>query len=100
VAVLGEMLELGPDSPRLHREVGEQAVRSGAQAVIAIGPGGTAVVEGARRRARTAHADTPEAAVALVDAMLEDGDVVLVKGSNGSGAWRVADALAQAGGLR
>ncbi len=100
VAVLGEMLELGSESPRLHREVGEQVARSGAQVVIAIGAGASAVVAGAPAGVRTARADTPEEAVALVDAMLEDGDVVLVKGSNGSGAWRVADALAQAGGVR
>lgn len=100
VAVLGEMLELGPDGARLHREVGERAAALGTDVVVAIGALAGALLEGVREEARTASVDTPEAAVALVPGILEDGDVVLVKGSNGSGAWQVADALRQAGGAR
>ena len=38
-------------------------------------------------------ADTPAAATKALLAALEDGDRVFIKGSNGSGAWRVAAAL-------
>jgi UDP-N-acetylmuramoyl-tripeptide--D-alanyl-D-alanine ligase len=100
VAVLGEMLELGPDADRLHREAGLRAAELGIGVVVALGPGAGALAGPELGGRRTAHVDTPEAAIDLVGGILEDGDVVLVKGSNGSGAWRVADALVQAGGAR
>jgi len=33
------------------------------------------------------------AALARIDSLVRDGDAVLVKGSHGSGAWRLADHL-------
>ena len=32
-------------------------------------------------------------AIAQIDSLVHDGDAVLVKGSHGSGAWRLADHL-------
>ena len=37
--------------------------------------------------------DDAATAISQIDALLCDGDAVLVKGSNGSGAWRLADHL-------
>src|SRR5271154_771516 len=37
VAVLGDMLELGADAPRLHREIGEHARASGVELVVSVG---------------------------------------------------------------
>lgn len=33
----------------------------------------------------------------LLDTLIDEGDVVLLKGSNGSGVWRLADALKEIG---
>ena len=38
VAVLGDMLELGSESPRLHREVGLHAAEQGLDLLVAVGP--------------------------------------------------------------
>ena len=38
VAVLGDMLELGPDAPRLHREIGEHARARGVGLLVTVGP--------------------------------------------------------------
>ena len=38
VAVLGDMLELGPDAPRLHSEIGERANARGIDLLVTVGP--------------------------------------------------------------
>jgi UDP-N-acetylmuramoyl-tripeptide--D-alanyl-D-alanine ligase len=91
VAVLGDMLELGPDSPRLHREIGEHAAQAGIDMLITVG-------ERAGEIARTftgeahASADAGEAAE-LLPGLLRAGDTVLVKGSRGVGLERVVRRL-------
>jgi UDP-N-acetylmuramoyl-tripeptide--D-alanyl-D-alanine ligase len=102
-AVLGEMLELGAASTDLHEEVGRLARGSGVARVVAVGEGARGVHTGAL----AAGADDGEesllvpdvdAAVALLEAQLRPGDVVLVKASRGAGLDRVADALLAEGG--
>lgn len=109
VAVLGDMLELGPDSEHYHREAGRHAADAGVQAVWGVGPLALAIVEGFRERVvaeseadsgRVAgHVDSPEETSSLV-AGLRPGDVVLFKASRSmrleSMVNRVA-ALAEAG---
>ncbi len=84
VAVLGEMLELGPDGVEGHRRVGRHAVEA-AELVIAVGAGGVDIVEGARRAGRAQvevlHAADAEGALELLRPRLRRGDTVLVKGS-------------------
>jgi UDP-N-acetylmuramoyl-tripeptide--D-alanyl-D-alanine ligase len=84
IAVLGGMAELGPEGPRYHREVGEQA--AGLDVVIGVGE--------LARDYGTSHwvADADEAA-SLLRELLEPGDVVLVKGSRSVGLERVAQNL-------
>jgi len=92
VAVLGEMLELGPAAPEMHRRVGEQAGRS-ADVVIAVGPlHATALAEGAGERCLRAVPDAA-AALELLRTAVQPGDVVLVKGSRGIGLDTVVDEL-------
>ncbi len=91
VAVLGEMLELGPEGIELHRQAGARAAAA-ADVVVAVGGSGArALAEGAGGKARLA-ADA-DAAAALLESLLEPGDAVLVKGSRGIGLDRVVDAL-------
>jgi UDP-N-acetylmuramoyl-tripeptide--D-alanyl-D-alanine ligase len=86
VAVLGEMGELGPDSARYHREVGEHARAAGIDFVIGIG-----------LPARDYDPDElvadPGEAAELLAAQLEPGDAVLVKGSRSAGLETVAEQL-------
>jgi len=91
VAVLGDMLELGPDAARLHREIGAYAGASGLALLLAVGP---LAAEIAAAFAGESHcvADAP-AAAELLPRLLRDGDTVLVKGSRGVGLERVLAAL-------
>ena len=92
VAVLGDMLELGPTEREHHAEIGAYAASSGVQLLIAVGPRSTAMLD---RFDGEAHAVADAAAAAeLARELVQPGDVVLVKASRGVGLEVVAEALA------
>lgn len=92
VAVLADMLELGPDEAEFHREVGATAARLGVDLLVAVGPRAAAYPVGAQGVECAEFADT-DAAVQGVPALVRPGDVVLVKGSRGMAMERVARAI-------
>ena len=97
VAVLGDMLELGPTGPALHRERG-RALAGRVDAVVGVGPLAGEIVEGAREAglpAASLHhfATASETAEALVR-LVRPGDAVLVKASRAVRLEAVVDALA------
>jgi UDP-N-acetylmuramoyl-tripeptide--D-alanyl-D-alanine ligase len=85
VAILGDMLELGKYAVEAHVKVGE-AARQSANLVISVG---------LRSRGMNAqhHFNTSIEAAEKVPALLRDGDIVLVKGSQGIRMERVVKAL-------
>ena len=98
VAVLGEMLELGAQSTRLHEEGGRAAVRAGFDVVVAVGGAAArSLAAGAIRAGLSAHSvvtfDTSCEAADHVSRFVEPGDLVLVKGSRGIGTDRIVDRL-------
>ncbi|MHB8532623.1 MAG: UDP-N-acetylmuramoyl-tripeptide--D-alanyl-D-alanine ligase [Solirubrobacteraceae bacterium] len=91
VAVLGDMLELGPEGRRLHREAGEHAHAQGVDLLVAVGPLAADIAEGfAGESLRVSDAAM---AAERVPALLRAGDTVLLKASRGVGLERVAEAL-------
>jgi UDP-N-acetylmuramoyl-tripeptide--D-alanyl-D-alanine ligase len=94
VAVLGDMLELGADAPRFHREIGEHAATAGVELLITVGPLAERMRDGFDGEAHS----VPDAAavVALLGGLLQAGDAVLVKGSRALGLELVAEALGAA----
>ena len=96
VVFLGDMLELGPTGPELHRETGG-TLAGRADVVVGVGALGREFVEGARRAGLAAsalrdYADS-EAAAREVGALVRPGDAVLVKGSRGARMEKVVEAL-------
>ncbi len=91
VAVLGDMLELGPAERDYHVELGELANRAGVDLLVTVGPLAAAIGESFDGEAQL-FADAHEAA-AIVPELLQEGDVVLVKGSLGVGLKLVCDTL-------
>ena len=87
VAVLGEMGELGPESPGYHREVGEHARARGIDFVVGVG------LPARDYDPDELVADPGEAAEFLAQ-QLEPGDAVLVKGSRSAGLETIAEQLA------
>lgn len=99
VAVLGDMLELGAHSERLHREVGAFATTVAPDLVITVGEQANAIGDSLEEHfERAGHGavwrcrDAGEAAAELMRE-LRDGDVVLLKGSHGMRLERITQAL-------
>ena len=97
IAVLGDMLELGPDEERLHREVGVRAAAV-ADAIVAVGPRGRWMADAARSagHSRVSMAEDADEAAALLerDVAPGPGDIVLLKASRGIGLDRAVELLA------
>ena len=90
VAVLGDMLELGPDEDRFHAEIGSHARDAGVDVLVAVGPRAAHFADGYGEVIALPDA---RAAAAAVRDLLAPGDTVLVKGSRGVGLEVVARAL-------
>lgn len=100
VLVAGDMLELGPRSAEFHRQVGEQAARSGVGLLVAVGPMAQETVSGAAPLGLTATRCYPDSAAAAAEAAayLAPGDLAVVKGSRGIAMEKVIAAAKTAFG--
>jgi UDP-N-acetylmuramoyl-tripeptide--D-alanyl-D-alanine ligase len=96
VAVLGTMAELGAESERYHREIGEQASELGVAALLAVGEGARAYLELADGVPEREWAPDAETAAELALEMARPTDCVLVKGSRVVGLELVAKTLEEA----
>jgi UDP-N-acetylmuramoyl-tripeptide--D-alanyl-D-alanine ligase len=92
VAVLGDMLELGPSARDYHAELGEHARAAGVDLLVTVGPLAAAIAERFEGQVHSV-ADAAQAAQ-LVPQLVEPGDFVLVKASRGVALELVCDALA------
>ena len=102
MAVIGEMLELGDQSVRLHEECGRAVTEAGVTRLVTVGgePArrlGEAAVRHGLAPAAVTHVATSDEAAALVDGELAAGDLLLVKGSRGIGTDRVVAHLVAGG---
>ncbi len=96
IAALGDMLELGPQSEALHRDIGELAGRLGIRSLFARGDYASGMIETARRSG-VSHAEViqdPQSMAEAIHGVSRPGDIVLVKGSRGMRMERVIEALA------
>ena len=93
VAVLGDMLELGAEGPKLHRELAEAVDGAGVDVVFACGELMSELYQALPASRQGAYAETAEALQSkLVDAV-GPGDVIMVKGSLGSRMAPLVEAL-------
>jgi UDP-N-acetylmuramoyl-tripeptide--D-alanyl-D-alanine ligase len=111
-AVLGTMLELGPESDSLHAEVGADVVAHGIGELLVVGAAAASLAAGARAATsgtsgagganlpdatttRVREVPHAEAAQRLLRAELAPGDVVLFKSSRDAGLRLLGDRMAQ-----
>lgn len=99
IAVLGDMYELGPDELTLHAELAEPLQQAGFQRVLTIGECMRALRGALPQPMRGLQADdTDQLRDALRDA-LEDGDSLLIKGSNATGLGKLVATLKREGAV-
>ncbi|HKO30860.1 MAG TPA: UDP-N-acetylmuramoyl-tripeptide--D-alanyl-D-alanine ligase [Nitrospiraceae bacterium] len=97
LAVLGDMLELGPETGEMHRDVGQFLATQGLSRLIVCGTLGRDIAEGARRGGMAgSQIDEVFDAAAAADRLkriVRQGDVVLVKASRGMKMEQVVHVL-------
>jgi UDP-N-acetylmuramoyl-tripeptide--D-alanyl-D-alanine ligase len=97
ILVAGEMLELGPEGPELHRGCGREAARAGLELIVAVQGQATEILEGALEagmdRSRLKFMRDAVQAGELLARTVKKGDVVLIKGSRGVRLEQVLNTL-------
>ena len=93
IAVLGEMRELGTESERGHREVGETAATLGVNQLITIGNAAEMIAEGARIAGldKVLSVGSTGEAARLLGEIAEPGDLILIKGSRAARTEKVIE---------
>lgn len=93
IAVLGDMLELGAEGPRLHAALANPLLKAKVDLVFCCGPQMGALYDLLPQDWRGAHMPDSQTLATAVAAAVKPGDVVLVKGSAGSKMAYVVEAL-------
>ncbi len=95
IVIAGEMLELGPQAPEMHREVGREIARLGIDVLWGVRGLATEIVSAAREQAMKTtrfFESSEEAATAALDEV-SAGDLILVKGSRSVETDKIVAAL-------
>jgi UDP-N-acetylmuramoyl-tripeptide--D-alanyl-D-alanine ligase len=93
IAVLGDMLELGVHSQKLHAGLAGALAEAGVDRVLLGGPEMAALADALPSDMPNKHRDSADELKALLLEAVQPGDVVMVKSSNGSGFSRLTEAL-------
>ena len=93
IAVLGDMLELGEDAPRLHAALAAALVERGIDLVFTAGPNMAHLADALPADRHGGHARESTGLKSLVCNAVRPGDLVTVKGSLGSKMKVIVDAL-------
>jgi UDP-N-acetylmuramoyl-tripeptide--D-alanyl-D-alanine ligase len=97
IVALTDMLELGPEGPAMHASLAGPVEDASIDLVFVAGPLMKSLWEALPATRRGGYAETAAELAPLIAQALEPGDVVMVKGSNGSRAGVIAAALAALG---
>jgi UDP-N-acetylmuramoyl-tripeptide--D-alanyl-D-alanine ligase len=97
IAVLGDMLELGPDEAAFHAAIADHPAMARIHAVHCVGPRMRALWKTLPERKRGEWYEVATAMAAEAHRIADAGDIVLIKGSKGSKVSLVVDALRKLG---
>jgi UDP-N-acetylmuramoyl-tripeptide--D-alanyl-D-alanine ligase len=93
IAVLGDMLELGPKAPALHRQLAEPVLANAVDLVFCCGPLMRSLWQALPAGRRGGYAEDSAALETQVLSAIRAGDVAMVKGSLGSRMALIVKAL-------
>ena len=93
IAVLGDMLELGEDTPKLHRNLADTLISSHVDKVYLAGEAMHHLWEALPKNMQGHHCLTAQDLAQVVKATVRPGDIVMVKGSAGSQMGQIVKTL-------
>lgn len=93
IAAIGDMLELGPNAGELHADLAPDLEKARVDLLFTAGPLSARLFYAAPEAMRGAHRANAAELEDDVLASIRTGDVVMVKGSNGSRMTRVVEAI-------
>ncbi|MDZ4134137.1 MAG: cyanophycin synthetase, partial [Paracoccaceae bacterium] len=93
IAILGDMLELGPTETALHEEIARHPALAAIDIVHCVGPRMRALHDALPKRKRGLWVATATDLLPRAHTLVDAGDIVLVKGSKGIRVSLVVDAL-------
>lgn len=93
IAVLGDMLELGPDELALHSDLSDALIKSGVDQVLCCGSRMRALDEALPKSMKAGWFETAEDCLIGLKDILQPNDTIMIKGSNASGMGRLVLAL-------
>ena len=93
IAVLADMLELGGDAAEYHSRLVGPLLESGVEKVYLAGEMMRCLWEELPSAVRTPMSEKPDGLLLPLVSNLTDGDVILLKGSHGTGMHAIADEL-------
>jgi UDP-N-acetylmuramoyl-tripeptide--D-alanyl-D-alanine ligase len=96
VVILADMLGMGPETEKYHREVGDYAGEKGVDLVLTTGKDAVFIADSAARRLgedRIYYFPTRDEMIGKLDEVIRPGDVVLVKASHALGMEKVVEYL-------
>ncbi len=97
IAILGDMLELGPDEIALHKNVANDSSLQNVSLVHCVGPRMKHLYDALPEEKRGRWAQSATDLLPQIAKLVDSGDVVLVKGSKGSKVSLVVDAIRKMG---
>ena len=94
IAILGDMLELGGESENEHKRIGEKSALA-SDVLITVGSRAKGIAEGALKQGLSKENifqfDNSKIAKEFIKAMVETGDAILIKGSQGIRMERIVE---------
>ncbi len=97
IAILGDMLELGPTEAALHAEIARHPGLSAIHVIHCVGPRMKALHQALPRAQRGEWVPTAADLLPRARVLIDAGDILLVKGSKGSKVSLIVDALRKMG---
>lgn len=98
IAVLGDMFELGDFAKELHEKVGEEVVKNKIDILIASGENSKYMVEEAKKgigKENVYYLENKEDIESLLQKIVNKGDVILFKASNGMQYYKIAERMVE-----
>ena len=96
VVILADMLGMGPETEKYHRQVGDYAGEKGVDLVLTAGTDAAFIADSAARilgEERVCHFGTRDELIEKLDELIRPGDVVLVKASHALGMEKAVEYL-------